>query len=88
MGARVNGDNIPDGEDQSALILGIPGSRSMARLSSSLVRRGRRKRPGGNNPNGAPVLAQPIAVASSRRARRYFRALHIVALRESVYFSV
>jgi len=39
----------------------------------SMVRRGCQRGPGGNIPNGAPVLAQPIAVASSRRARRYLR---------------
>jgi hypothetical protein len=39
--------------------------------STTMVRLGRRKGPGGNNPNGVPVLAQPIAVASSRRAWRY-----------------
>ena len=38
-----------------------------------MVRLGRPKGPGGNSPNGVPALAQPIAVASSHRAWRYFR---------------
>jgi hypothetical protein len=32
--------------------------------SSSLVRRGRQRGPGAINANGAPALAQPIAVTS------------------------
>ena len=41
--------------------------------SLSLMRRGRQRGPGPRTPNGAPASAQPIAVASNRRARRYFR---------------
>ena len=41
--------------------------------SLSLVRRGRQRGRGPTSPNGAPASAQPIAFASSRTARRYFR---------------
>ena len=40
---------------------------------SSMLRRGRQRGPGATSANGAPAAAQPIARASSRRARRYFR---------------
>src|SRR5262249_22470525 len=40
---------------------------------SSMLRLGRQQGPGATSANGAPAAAQPIAVASSRRARRYFR---------------
>jgi hypothetical protein len=42
----------------------MPAAYAAGGTTPLLVRRGRQRGPGGNSPNGAPALAQPIAVAS------------------------